>query len=48
MFIANPPWKDVAGVNDAPLKGINLFLGMAPVTKSWMNPFSFTKKLEEL
>lgn len=47
VFIANSPWKESSD-SYVPLKGVQLFLGMAPVTKSWMYPFSFTKKLEEV
>lgn len=48
VFIANSPWKDMDGTTDQPFQDVNLFLGMSPVTKSWLNPFSFIKRLEDL
>ena len=46
VFIANSPWNDMKGSTDQPLMGIQLILGMAPVTKSWLYPFSFIKRIE--
>ena len=38
VFVTNSPWHSS---EDHPLKSVELILGIAPLTKSWLDPFSW-------
>ena len=46
MFIANNPWENSEHSTDYPLRGVQLLMGIAPPTKSWLQPFSLIKQIE--